>query len=160
MMDDDRPHARGFDEHGRAVTCSNLASLCIKRGEVVEARSLVAEGLRIAMELGGRRSGALLLEAGGELAAALKDPEAASRLYASAHAIRIEIHSPLDALDQQSTDAALERLRGDLGPERFQRLWDEGLDTGFVDAVRRAAEWAEALSPPPTGDRETATPRR
>ncbi|WP_433308379.1 BTAD domain-containing putative transcriptional regulator [Micromonospora sp. CA-269861] len=128
-----------------AVThLSRLADL--GRGESQQALYLpmILVELGYAVELGGDPDAALALhieafeaaeamatmrDAVGPLegmAAAVRSPEVAARLLGAAAAARLATRSPAAPAERDDTDRVTERLRAELGPERFDALLAEG----------------------------------
>jgi hypothetical protein len=66
--------------------------------------------------------------------------EKAVRILGTAANLRRKVNSPINSADKPDYDALLSLLRERLGPETFQSVWDEGLETPLDEAIQLALD--------------------
>ena len=115
-----------------------LGTVALRQGDRQEARTRMAEGLKLALEIGESWSGANALEAWASLCLAEEQAAQATLLLGAATQTR----DTLGAADNADTHAKLEdhcaELKTALGEEEFARLWAEGQAITWQKAVECA----------------------
>jgi len=96
------------------------------RGDPEAARAHYEESLSLSIELGDRWISALALEGLARVALVTHQPDAAARLLGAADALRDATGSPRSPYFAGLYEPCLQRTRSELGPERFQEVWEAG----------------------------------
>lgn len=134
----------------RATAADILAALSrasARRGDASLARTRLAECLTSLLSAGSARTGAVALEAAAELARAIGQPERAVEFYGARERIARRAKAA-DAPDAATArDHALEKLRADLGPTRFDEAWAASRATPYPLEfyVSTVLHWLEGL---------------
>jgi ATP/maltotriose-dependent transcriptional regulator MalT len=151
-------------EHGLsaqpAIWLTSLGELTLRRGDVARARALIREGLqRIAAALQSHVPDGL--EASAALATAEHDPERAARLYGAASPARQRSGYATIASERAAHEQALAALQAELGEERFETAWQDGVSMSTDEAIAYALEEpAQAVEPDlPRSSQTNLTPR-
>ncbi|MFG2049216.1 BTAD domain-containing putative transcriptional regulator [Micromonospora sp. NPDC048935] len=125
-------HLTNLAEQGRCESqpALYLPMVLVELGYAVEqggdpdaALALHVEAFEAAEAMGTPRDAINPLEG---MAAAVRSPEVAARLLGAAAAARLATRSPAAPSERDDTDRVAERLRAELGPERFEELVAEG----------------------------------
>lgn len=118
---------------------SNLGRYHVYRGEAEEALPHLRRWLECLVRM--RHKGTLpsAFEAIAEASMLLGEPERALRLLGAASALRDEIGAEPRATARGRTDTNLSRLEDQLGSDRFQAGWSEGLEMTLDEALSEAA---------------------
>jgi hypothetical protein len=115
----------------------NLALVASDDGDTVRARSLLAESVGLAQQLGNRHHVAQSLEGVARFAAQRSDVEAAVRFTGAAAAIRASIGAPLSPTERMLLERRLGRLGAPSG------AFDDGRTWSVEQAAARALEFIE-----------------
>jgi predicted ATPase/transcriptional regulator with XRE-family HTH domain len=134
------------DRQGIANSVNNLGRIAHKLGDYEDAWNLLAEGLVRSGDIGAKYHVVESLEGLAELAASLRLPDRAARLYGAAAALRRAIGAPLPLRERPGRERALDVLRTQLGAERVAEAWADGealaLDRAISEALVRPPELA------------------
>ena len=159
-------HRGSGDTFDLAYGLNGLALVRCDQGMHVEAAALLTEALSIWRELRNQENTAEWLADVAMLAAATGEPELATRLLGSAHALRDAVGYTF-AYPQRATYSRTERsLRERSSPEEFERAWHMGsitpleqtlaVATAHLDRIRHSAA---GLHPPKPESSFGLTPR-
>lgn len=118
---------RTGDKRGIAETQRTLALIDVARREFGAARSRLLESMKLASGVGDQRGAAESLECIGLRAVAVGDSAHAVRVCGAAAALRQRARIVALPFEKGLVDAALAQAKTELGPERFERRWSEGL---------------------------------
>jgi predicted ATPase/class 3 adenylate cyclase len=133
------------DRYGVALSVVNLGLAAIQLGRYPEALDWYHQSLVASREIGWKQGVWHGMEGAGAALALLGDVERAARLIGYGDALRKELASSLEEVEQEVHDSAIAALRGQLG-ERLDALLAEG----------RALTLEEALECAFAGSREPA----
>ncbi|HLK60985.1 MAG TPA: tetratricopeptide repeat protein [Chthonomonadaceae bacterium] len=130
------------DEHDMAITLGNLGVVAGKQGDFAQARRFFSECLASCLARKEKFITPYILE--GLAAVFLEEPVYAysAQLYGAAAALREEAGTPSPALEQAEIDAALPRLRMQLGDARFRAAYQAGQRLTLQEAIEYALQVA------------------
>jgi predicted ATPase len=126
------------ERRGQALALTTLAERSLAMAEYEAARDHYREALTILLQLDDRNAGAAALEGCGWLATAVGDMHHATRLLGASAALRRSLGTPLPHWEQKLHREALATLRAALAPAVLDRLWAEGEQLTFAQAVDEA----------------------
>jgi predicted ATPase len=129
------------DELGIAMSMSNMAEYQIHHGEIDEAKDLLRRSFPLYRELRMRDSTAFALETVAKIAAREDKREIAARLLGAAEHLRESVGVPIWGTARARHEAAVARLRDQMGVESFEAGWSDGRSMSFDDAI----DWALAF---------------
>lgn len=135
------------DELGIAMSMSNMAEYLIHHGEMQEAKGLLRQAFPLYRELRMRDSTAFALETVAKIAAAETKTELAARLLGAAEHLRETVGVPIWGSARQRHDAAVTRLRDQMGESSYVAAWSEGRAMSFDDAIDWALTFVSSLAP-------------
>jgi predicted ATPase len=124
--------------HEVGMANANLGRYYLYRGSAAEALAPLQEWLEGLVRLRHKGTLASALEAIGEAAMLLGEPDRAVRLLSAGSALRGEIGAAPRDTAKQRTAHNLSRLEAELGAEEFQEAWSDGEKMSFDDAVAAA----------------------
>jgi len=127
------------DKDGLAVTLHNLGRARLTLGQAEDARTALAESLRLALGLGYREVIAYCLGGMAELALLVREEERAAELLGASENLFGEIGVAVDPEEFETQERLRRQLYEALGPTRTDELRANG-------AARPAAELAAALA--------------
>ncbi|HSG17329.1 MAG TPA: tetratricopeptide repeat protein [Anaerolineae bacterium] len=107
-------------------------------GDYVGAVKMFWESLQLSFEQESRQGIVNCLGAIAGLAAMLKQPEIAARLFAFTEQLRAEIGNKMGQADQVEYEAYIQLARSQLGEDNFNALWRDGQAMSTQQAVREA----------------------
>jgi predicted ATPase len=129
------------DELGIAMSKSNMAEYKIHHGEFEEAKDLLRQALPLFRELRMRDSTAFALETVAKISAREEKLDIAARLLGAAENLRESVGVPIWGTARARHEAAIARLKSQMGDESFDGAWSEGRVLSFDDAI----DWALAF---------------
>jgi tetratricopeptide (TPR) repeat protein len=113
-------------QRGVALAIQNLGGVAYKLGDYARARALFYDSLRIRHDLGLQRGYAYSFEFIADVDEIDKRYERAVQLLAAAETLRVRIGAPVEQINQKENEAALTRLRAQLGDVVFELEWSKG----------------------------------
>jgi predicted ATPase/class 3 adenylate cyclase len=125
---------------GMGVSLGTLGWVAMRQGDWQSAVARLGESLDVRREIGDQGGSAWCLERLAEIARARGQAEKAARLFGAAAALRDAIGSVMDPADRPEHENHRAALRAELGPEQFERAWDEGAALPLEAAVAHALE--------------------
>jgi tetratricopeptide (TPR) repeat protein len=131
-------------EYGMALR--NLGGYRARRGDTESAKEILGEALRTLWHGSARGGSSYTVDAIGELAADSGAAGTAAQLFGSTFAIREAIGSAIIPMFRARFESYVERVREDLGEERFSKEWAEGEGLGMDQTVELALTWLEESS--------------
>ena len=129
------------DELGIAMSMSNLAEYNIHHGKIDEAKDLLSRAFPNFRELRMRDSTAFALETAAKISALEDKKDVAARLLGAAEHLRESVGVPIWGSTRARHDAAVARLRDQMGDESFDEAWAAGRSFTFDEAI----DWALAF---------------
>jgi predicted ATPase/DNA-binding SARP family transcriptional activator len=131
-------------EDRRCISASfnSLGGLALEEGDLEAARSLYARSLVMRRELGEKRGIAECLGGLARVAARLRQPERAARLFGAVAALREVIGAPLPPCDHSDHQRSLSAVRTALGEPAFAAAWARGRGMRLDQAITAALEIA------------------
>jgi predicted ATPase/DNA-binding SARP family transcriptional activator len=123
---------------GVATAIQNLGGVAYKLGDYPRARALFCDSLRIRHDLGLQRGFAYSFEFIADVNEIEKRYEHAVQLLAAAETLRVRIGAPVEQLNQKENEAALTRLRAQLGDVLFELEWAKGAALTTEQAIALA----------------------
>jgi predicted ATPase len=123
---------------GVATAIQNLGGVAYKLGDYARARALFCDGLRIRRDLGLQRGYAYSFEFIADVNEMEKRYEHAVQLLAAAGTLRVLIGAPVEQINQKENEAALTRLRFQLGDVAFELAWAKGATMTTEQAIALA----------------------
>jgi len=113
----------------------SLGEVARRQGKLAEARDYFVQGIRVESEVGYARQIAFGLGALAVLVAQQGDYRGAVRLFGASEAIHKHVRTSLDVDENVSWDEAQANARESLGEEDFTRVWREGEDMTWEEAI-------------------------
>ena len=141
-----------------AIDLHNLGHVASHEGEYARARQVFTESLLIGNDLGYRHLASISLLGLAGVAAYEDQPRRAARLFGSAEAVLRSVAAALDPVDRVDYADNLAAARAQLDNETWDKLWAEGLDMTFDQAIAYAQTTSDSDEPPmphPRPDRES-----
>ena len=135
-------HTRGI-----ATGLFNLSSVLHMQGEWAREEPLLTECLSLYSEVGDQMGQAAALEGFAFLAACLRQPERAARLWGAACRLRRHLHAPHKPQDEQMHECRLAPVREALSPADFAAACEAGCAMTTAQAVEYALQEADSLPP-------------
>lgn len=124
------------DKQTTAGSLEGLAEIARQEGDPTGAMSLHRESLLARRELGDKPGIAGSLEAFAGVLTELGRLDDAVRLLGAAERRRESIGSPLPPVALRDHERVIHKLRGELDPESFESIWDEGRKMSEDEAVK------------------------
>lgn len=140
--------SRGRESHQSAAEIlAVLSRISTKRGDSAQACARLIECLGLLKTLDSERAGGIALGAAADLAAAAGQPERAVEFYGASERVLRKFRTPESPPAAEERAQALDRLRGLLGPERFEAAWTASRASPFPYEyyVSAALHWLEEL---------------
>jgi predicted ATPase/class 3 adenylate cyclase len=135
------------NDWGAAMVMRHLAKVAYERGDMGEARRRLVAALGTSHRLGDRAASVRCLERLAGVEIALDESLRGTRLAAAAEKLRREIGDLLSGPRRQSFQASWDAARTLLGDPEFERVWEQGANMTFDQAVDYAlSPTAHALS--------------
>jgi len=134
------------DSASMALRLSMLGFLARGRGDPGAAREYLREAVDLAHRIGHQRNGAYALAITAGFAGELGDYEFSLRTYAVVAEIQRRLGTPPSNEEGTERDARIAEARSNLGPERSERVWDEGRGMSLDLAARSALDWLTATA--------------
>ena len=131
------------DRETIAIGLLNLAMTSIGRERCDRARLMLVEALAIAEEIGSKPAGQSLLEVCAGLGALQKSWENAARFYGAAEAQAAKTGLRRDPADEAFLAPLVEKARGALGTDAFQRAESHGRELAYTSAMSLARGWLD-----------------
>jgi len=128
-------------KQGETECLVSLAAVARAQEDLPEATSLLAECVTIAHEA---RMVATVLEAVAGLMADKNKFEDATRLFSAADVLRER--DPVGAVTRASIDLDLGRVRAEVEPHVFEKVWREGQSMDIQDALQLAERLLKAVA--------------
>jgi len=122
-------------QRGVATAIQNLGGVAYKLGDYARARELFCDGLRIRHNLGLLRGYAYSFEFIADVNEMDKRYEHAVQLLAAADTLRVRIGAPVEQINRKENQAALTRLRAQLGDVVFELEWAKGATMTTEQAI-------------------------
>lgn len=123
---------------GEALAMHNLGCVDLALGAYASARALLCDALRIRHQLGLRRGYAYSFEQLAQILEREAHHERAVQLWAAAETLRIRLGAPLEYVEQKDQQAAVPRLRAQLGEMAFDIAWSKGAAMTTEQAIALA----------------------
>jgi len=123
---------------GVALAIQNLGGVAFKLGDYAHARANFCDSLRIRHELGLQRGYAYSFEYIADVDEIEKRYAEAVQLLAAAETLRARIGAPVEQTNQKENEAALTRLRAQLGDIVFELAWAKGVHLTSEQAIALA----------------------
>jgi predicted ATPase/DNA-binding SARP family transcriptional activator len=123
---------------GVALAIQNLGGAAYKLGDYARARANFCDSLRIRHDLGLQRGYAYSFEFIADVDEIEKRYGQAVQLLAAAETLRVRIGAPIEQINQKENDAALTRLRAQLGDVVFELEWAKGVHMTTEQAIALA----------------------
>ncbi len=123
---------------GVALAVQNLGNVAYQLGDYAQARALYCEGLQIRYELGLQRGYAYSFEFIADVEEIENHYERAVQLLAAAETLRIRLGAPIEQIEVKENEAALARLRAQLGDVVFELEWSKGATMTTEQAITLA----------------------
>jgi tetratricopeptide (TPR) repeat protein len=123
---------------GVATAVQNLGGFAFDLGDYARARALFCDGLLIRRELGLQRGYAYSFEFIADVNEMEKRYEYAVQLLAAADTLRGRLGAPVEQINQKENEAALTRLRAQLGDVVFELAWAKGATMTTEHAIALA----------------------
>jgi tetratricopeptide (TPR) repeat protein len=119
-----------------------LGETSLFHNQIEKARDSSLRALRLARELGLRKGLSRALCRIGTVVSRQGQHELAIRCFAASSALLYHMNGAVPSFQLGGYDQALARVRSEIAPDRFQRLWSEGMTTiDYADQVlQRYAE--------------------
>ncbi len=133
------------DKGGIALTLGQLGLIAVRQADLPVAAKLISDALLMRRELGDRQGTAMSLEECAAVASASGEHDRACRMFSAAHALRVDIASPLAAGAQSRSDLGLKPARTALAPDVFDRQWQEGAAAGWSRLSDEALAWLRTV---------------
>jgi len=118
----------------------NIARIDLAYGRTGEAAELFRESLEGAIEVGYREVIAYCLEALGEVALALGDPDRSARLIGAAEGLFDELGVPMQDDERETYERTVEALADRLGGEALEAARAEGRGLALEEAIALALD--------------------
>jgi predicted ATPase/DNA-binding SARP family transcriptional activator len=125
-------------QRGVALATQNLGGVAYKLGDYARARALFCDSLRTRHDLGLQRGYAYSFEFIADVDEIEKRYERAVQLLAAAETLRVRIGAPVEQINQKENEAALTRLRAQLGDVVFELEWAKGATMTTEQAIALA----------------------
>lgn len=123
------------DQEGMAYALTGMAHAECLLDNLIAARRLLGESLVALERMGSQAGKAEWLEVAALYLQAEGSAQDAVQVHAAAAALRVSIETPLPPKDREAKAAALDELRGRLGPDEFGSLWSVGSTLRPQDAA-------------------------
>jgi tetratricopeptide (TPR) repeat protein len=123
---------------GVATAIQNLGGFAFDLGDYARARANFCDSLRIRHDLGLQRGYAYSFEYIADVDEIEKRYERAVQLLAAAETLRVRIGAPVEQINQKENEAALTRLRAQLGEVVFELEWSKGVHMTTEQAIALA----------------------
>jgi predicted ATPase len=136
------------DELGIAMSMSNMAEYKIHHGEMDEAKDLLGRAFPLYRGLRMRDSTAFALETVAKIAGSESKYEIAARLLGAAEKLRETVGVPIWGSARARHEAAVARLKDQMGDESFSAGWAEGRSMSFDDAIDWAVAFVSSVGAP------------
>ena len=133
------------DAWAMSICLSNLANVAALQHDVARQTRLLLDALRVFVAFGDLWGVSDGLRDIGEVALDRGQYVEATRLWATATALRETIGAPVISINQQLEDAALQRLREHLDPPVFTDAWTQGQAMDIADALVTAEQVAATV---------------
>ncbi len=130
-----------------------------RRGDLARAEGLVIEGLRRLLPYGAVVEAAPSLEELGHVEAARGLPELAALLLGAASALREDLALAAPTQERSAVERLVDRVRSELGRDRFARAWAAGRGTDLAGAIAAAERRSLPTPSAPRAARTALTPR-
>jgi tetratricopeptide (TPR) repeat protein len=128
------------NEHGEAITLTNLAEVLRYTGEHTQANIMYREGLAMHQRAGNKLGVISSLEGLAALARLQGQPERAAHLWGASEALRAQLGAALQPTDREDYDRNVAALRGDLAHDALAAAWAAGRDMTAEQAIAHATE--------------------
>jgi predicted ATPase/DNA-binding SARP family transcriptional activator len=125
-------------QRGVALVIQNLGGVAFELGDYARARANFCDSLRIRRDLGLQRGYAYSFEFIADVNEMEKRYEHAVQLLAAAETLRARIGAPVEQINQKENEAALTRLRAQLGDVVFELEWAKGVHMATEQALALA----------------------
>jgi RNA polymerase sigma factor (sigma-70 family) len=137
-----------------------LSRVSSRRGDAAVARARLIECLGLLHSAGSERSGAVALEAAAELAQSTGDPERAVEFYGARERLLRRRRVRDEEREAENRIQLLDRLRAELGDQRYETAWktSRGTPFPFEFYVSAALHWLESLDPHQLGRADATSP--
>lgn len=135
------------DELGIAMSMSNMAEYKIHHDEIDEAKDLLRRAFPLYRDLRMRDSTAFALETVAKISAREDRTEIAARLLGAAERMRESVGVPIWGSARARHEAAVARLRDQMGESSFKAGWSEGRTLSFDEAIDWAMAFLSSLAP-------------
>jgi tetratricopeptide (TPR) repeat protein len=126
-------------EYGMALR--NLGGYRARKGEVVEAKELLEKALRLLRHTSIRGGATYTIDAIAEIATDEGALELAAKLFAATDGMREATGSSIIPMFAARFKRFVDRLRAELGEERFSSAWAAGRDFDISTASELALDW-------------------
>lgn len=123
-----------------AEVTHNLAVVAWREGYPRRAFALLADAILISLQLGDKEHGIGSIERMAHVAQELHGTERAARLLAAGEALRVATGLPRPPNHQVDFEACLTAVRERLGPDDFDKVWEEGATMSFEQAMAFAMQ--------------------
>jgi non-specific serine/threonine protein kinase len=131
------------DKWGVGTLLGSLGWVALRQRDLKMMRKLLGESLAVRKEVGDQGGIAWCLEKLAEAKYAQSQFKEATRIFASAEALRAPIRSVIDPVDQPDYRRLLADLRSTLGHDAFVALWVEGKSMKLDDVIDLALSESE-----------------
>lgn len=131
-----------------AIGLHNLGHVAHHEGDYEQARRLFTESLLIGNDLGSRHTASLGLCGLAGVAARQGQSRRAARLFGAAEALLRSVAGGLDPVDRAAFEDNLAAARAQLDDEAWEKLWAEGQEMTFDQAIAYARTASDPDAPP------------
>jgi tetratricopeptide (TPR) repeat protein len=131
--------ARELQDHNYLATATlNLGEVLQLKGDTGRAAELIRESLKLYADMDVRNAVAYCLELLAAIDAAEGRFDEAAQLFGAADKLREDIGTPVETFNQERYDNDLNAVKAALGPEPFEKSWEEGRALKLNQAVEIA----------------------